>query len=169
MSALPSPAHNSPNQTDTIKKFRAEYHDAIGEAHEARIQTETPNWQRIYAEFHAEQKRKRREAAKALRGYADRLEDFGWSDDAKKAVKDIVKLSDELDSTTAAFERETVERITAPVRRCEALIIEARNAASRIESHEPLLNVGLRELMDDAIRSVEKATFDRERGVVVIK
>jgi hypothetical protein len=169
MSALPSPAHNSQNQNDIIKKFHAEYHDAIAEAHEARVQTETSNWQRIYADFHAEQKKKRRDAAKSLRNYTERLEDYGWTDEEKKAVKDIVKLSDELDSTTAAFERETVERVTAPVRKCEALINEARNAASRIESHEPLLNVGLRELMDDAIRSVEKATFDRERGVVVIK
>ncbi len=169
MSALPNPAHNSPNQTDIIRKFHAEYHEAIAEAHEARIQTETLSWQRIYADFHAEQKKKRRDAAKSLRNHAERLEDYGWSDDEKKAVKEIVKLSDELDDVTAAFERETVERITAPVRKCEALIIEARFAANRIESHEPLLNVGLRELMEDAIRSVEKVTFDRERGVVVIK
>jgi hypothetical protein len=169
MSSLPSPASNSPNQADIVRRFHAEYHEAIVEAHQARNLTETANWQRIYAEFHDEQKKKRRDAAKVLRVHAERLEDYGWTDDEKKGVKEIVKLADELDTTTAAFERETVERITAPVRKCETLIVEARMAANRIESHEPLLNVGLREVMEDAIRSVEKATFDRERGVVVIK
>jgi hypothetical protein len=64
-----------------VRRFRDEYHEAISEAHQARNLTETANWQRIYAEFHDEQKKKRRDAAKVLRVHAERLEDYGWTDD----------------------------------------------------------------------------------------
>ena len=167
MSTLPNP---SPNQyRDLIEKFNSEYAAALGEARISAEHTATPGWQKVYAQQRDQARQRRRDLAKRLGALATMLEDFGLTEDGEKAVKDVAKESAELRETNAAFSHECVERICAPVGACERIIDLYRAEAARNESAAPLINIGLEELMRDAISKVARPSFDDETGAVVIR
>ena len=163
-----NPSDNAPNQSDPIKRFHAEYAEAIADVAVSADLTKQAGWQSLYAQHREADRKTRRGIAGSARILADKVEDFGWSEDDEKAIKELAKQSAERRDTNAAFERECVDRVLEPLRWCDRVIETFRNQAARDESAAPLVHIGLVELMASAIKSVRKATFDSETGVVSI-
>lgn len=168
MSSVPN-TNPAPNNRDIFQNFRAEYGAALADARLSAEHTGTEGWQRLFSDRRDKEREHRRELAKQLRTQAERLEDFGLTEDDEKAIKDIAKASAELRDSGAVFERETIGRVCAPVQACERIALQYINQATRLESDTPLHNIGVEEMMRIEIGKYPKPLWDAENGIVEIK
>jgi hypothetical protein len=168
MSALPQPLQPSPNNRDIIQNLRAEYGGAVLEAMEAASLTCTVAWQRLYHSFIDAEKAARRDMAKRLRAVCDRIEDAGLDEEDEKAVKDVLKTAVTLENAKAVFEKETVARVRKPVDDCSRIIEDYTNRAARIEHANPLIEVGLVEMVRIEFAKHHTARWSDETGMVTI-
>lgn len=162
----PTPAPNQ--KRDIVRKFHDDYNEALADVKIAVEHTATAGWQRIYAGHKLRLLEERCVLAKQLAAHAQSLEDFGLSEDAEKAVKDIAKASAELRDSEAGFRQQVVEPIIEPVLRCDKIVSDYRNQAARDERDSPLHNIGIEEIMRTATSSVPKPKWNDEKGTVEI-
>lgn len=162
---IPDP---QPNQSDPIKRFMQKYAEALGDAHDAARMTEEATWQRVYHERRERVEKERDEAANKLRVLADALQSGSMFEDEAKAIKEIVKAEEARQTAMVFFERDVVERVTAPVETCRRLIEEANENARREEQAAPLHNVGLRELMREVTARATPVRWDAQTGRVTV-
>jgi len=162
---IPSP---QPNQSDPIKRFRQKYAEALGDAHDAARLTDEATWQRMYHERRDRVQKERDDAAKSLRVLADALQSGAMFEDEAKAIKDIVKAEEARQTAMVFFERDVIERVTAPVETCRRLIEEANENARREEQGAPLHNVGLYELMKAETAAAMPVRWNAETGRVTV-
>lgn len=167
MSQMPSPDPKS--NKEPILKFRDEYEHALSLARVSEEHTSTEGWRTLYAGVREADKVARREGARRLRLLADAMEMVGLSEEDEKGIKDIVKNSAELREKATTFERETVDRVTAPVMQCEQLIQNHIFNAEQMESRDPMFNIGILELMKMEVAKQPKPWFDKETGVVSVR
>lgn len=166
MSAMPDPSPKNMHR-DLITRFKEEYATAILEAEVSAQHTSTEGWQRLYANQRKAERDERRRIAQDMRNVADRLESVGLDEDGEKEIGECKKASAALRDRAYAFETQTVNPVREPVDRCDKIINEARQAARVEEERTPLVNIGLEDLMKDAIAAVRRPRWDADLGRVV--
>lgn len=169
MSALPNsnPAPG-PSNKDIVLRFREHYSAALADAAVSAEHTATEGWQKLYSGHKRASKDHRREWAKRLKNAATRLEDFGWSEDDEKGVKDLVKEAAELRENEEGWQVQVVDPVTAPVSACERICIEHINEAARIEADSPLHSIGLVETMRLEVAKQPKPVWNADAGTVTL-
>jgi hypothetical protein len=163
MSALPNEMPQNA-KVDPVTRFKSAYRLALAEAQVSIDHTATEGWQRLYADHFKLLRDRRQEIAGQLRVLADQMERRGLTDDDEKALGDIKKASIELNAAHEHFLRQAVDPVKAPITACQDMLVEAMNEARRIEEREPMLNVGLVELMREAVAVAQKVVWSDENG-----
>lgn len=151
-----------------IERFRTAYAPALADAEVSAEHTQTEGWQRLYGTHRESGRAKRREIAKRLRRLATQLEDFGWSEEDEKSVKDAAKESAELTAEDAVFDREAVDRVRAPVQKCERIVREFVGEAERVERDAPLHAKGTTDALKSEIATHRHPDWSDETGMVVM-
>lgn len=164
--AAPRPTHQ--NSHDIIAKFRLEYSGILADAGVSEQHTSTAGWQRLYKCHEEHMRQRRRELAKRLRALAERMEDFGLSEEDEKDVRDAAKMSAEAREAHDAFVRQTVDPVRMPVGDSERVAVAFQALANRQEQDAPLVNVGLAELMRIEIARQPRIVWDEQRGTVSV-
>lgn len=155
-------------QRDVVERFRDEYGQVLVEAETSATHTATEGWHRLYVGQRKNERDRRRKLAESLKSLADRMESVGLCEEEEKELAQIKKGSSDLRDAIAAFEMQTIEPVRAPVEMCRKLVTEAREAARNEEERAPLVNVGLEEVMVEAITHIHKVSWDAELGRVII-
>jgi hypothetical protein len=151
-----------------IERFRDEYKAGMEEAKIAEDLTNTDGWRSVYRAHFDTIKSTRREQAKRLKMYAERLDSTTLTEDDEKDVKDLMKASASLRDRMAAFQFDTVVPATKCVGALEKIRERFKREAEVIEENDPLHSIGLADLMKAEIRRVPWPTFDPESGVVTV-
>lgn len=154
---------------DIVQRFREEYGAALADARIAAEHTQTPGWKALYLGYFEADKAMRREQAKGLKNAAEVLEMSDLSEAGEKDVKDLIKASTERRERKAAFRLDTIEPATKAVHTCEKIREKYTYEADQLESHAPLHNVGLVEIMKAEIRGQPWPVFDQESGEVRVE
>lgn len=154
-------------QLDLIERFNAEYEAAMIDARRSAEHTATEGWLDLYRMRRESYQADRRRQAERLRALADTLESAGLDEDGEKAIGEVKKECCEMREAMDHWRLLTVGPVREPVDRLEAIIRQARAQAHRDEADAPLVNVGLVELMNMAIKEVHKATWNDETGRVI--
>lgn len=161
----PSPSNK---RRDIITRFKEEYATALAEAEISEAMTASEGWLRLYAGHVRLDRERRRDFSLELKNIADQLEQVALSEDGIKQLADVKKQIVEHGEQCDAFDRHTVLPVRLPVENCEKIIEQAKHAADRDESAAPLVNIGICELMKEAISAVRRAKWDNDSGQVVI-
>lgn len=155
-------------KTDIIMDFRSEYLGALADAQVQAEHTKTEGWRHLFSEHRKKLKDGRATLAKQIRMLAGVLDQFGWSEDEEKSVKDIVKESAQLRGTDMVFDSEVIARVQKPVTTCEKIARDYMSKAEGMERDAPLHNVGLAELMRLEVKKHPKPVWRPDDGMVEI-
>ena len=164
--ALPTTTDAAPESP--IDTFRRVYAEAFSDAEVAARHTATEGWGRLWAAHHDDVRDARRLVGKATHALADQMQDFGWTEDDEKAMKELAKRSADLRARAAAFRTEIVERIEQAVTTCQRVIEDFHRSARRAEEDAPLLNAGAADRAHAETARVPKARWNAIDGVVEI-
>lgn len=165
--ALPEETPSN-KKSDPVSRFRESYANALADAEVQATHTKTEGWQRLYANFHRENRDKLASVSKRFRHFADTLELAGTHEELEKEVGEMKKELTSIRTEKTAFEENTTRPVKQCALDCQQIITEAISTARRQEQDAPLVNVGLEHLMRDAVAAVPKVSFDNESGVVTI-
>lgn len=154
---------------DVVGRFLEAYDVALEEARASAVTTETERWQRLYADHRDYLRKMYGENARALRDIADVFERGAMGEASEKELGEVKKASLALRELHMAFQTQAVAPVRKPVTDCENIISTARNIARDQEEKAPLVNRGLLEEMNNAIKTVARVRWDEERGRVVIE
>lgn len=160
--------HGDNRKVDIISRFRDRYEEALTQARMHAKHTETEGWQALYSGFKASCRERLAACAKSLRGKADTIELVGTHEELEKDVGEEKKVLAAIRTEMNAFDQNTVQPIKQCTADCQQIITEAMSQARRDENETPLVNLGIEDLMRDAVASVPKVTWDEELGTVVI-
>ena len=167
MSALPNPEVPQNAQVDPVTRFIQRYAKALDAAKVSMAHTDTDGWRRLYA-GHAEYLLDaRRKLSKELTSLAESLEVGHLTEEGEKELGDVKKAAMELRVANGYWERQTVDPVRQPVRTCEQMLVSAVDEARRIEADQPMLNIGLTELMRAQVARSARVSWDSEIGAVV--
>lgn len=162
MSEQLKPADN--RRRDPIQAFFAAYDKATDECKTSKAHTDTEGWQQLYSGERKAEAESRRNLSKDLARLSVQMDETGLGEDAEKEMGEIKKASAALRARVDAFDLITVGPVRRAVTDAEKIIEEARNRARRDEQDAPLINVGLVELMRDAINGVTKFRWNPQTG-----
>lgn len=167
MSALPSNPDPSPNQKmDPVSRFLHAYAKALVYVRVSRDHAATEGWQALYADHIKHVRDDRRRLAETLAKLANTLERTGLDEDGEKAIGDIKKEAIELREAEQHWQRQMVDPVSNPAMVCQQMRSDAMAEARAVEAREPLIHVGLSAIMQEAIDSQPRATWDAETGRV---
>ena len=169
MSALPIPEQPPNKQMDPVSRFKVDYASALDGAQVAVLHTETEGWQGLYANHTKEMRDQRQRIAKQLRELADTAERLGLGENDEKDLGDLKKFSVEARAAETHWQQQTVSRVKAPVLRCQEMLVDAMREAQRLEENEPLTNIGLVNIMREAVGGCIRVVWDDETGRATVQ
>jgi hypothetical protein len=164
MSALPSQEPPKNQNLDPVSRFKASYATALEGLSVAVLHTSTQGWQELYTAHRKAVRDRRQELAALLRDFADGMERRGLCEQDEKDLGDIRKASAELRAAEDHWQLQTVGPVKAPVDVCQQMLADAVSEAVRLEAREPMLNVGLEELMRMEVAKCIRASWDEDTG-----
>jgi len=161
----PSPKNKA---KDLVTRFVEQYTEIVERAKIAAEHTSTDGWKTLFTDYRHRIQNGYRTPAKTLKQLGEKCETGGINEDERKLVKEALKQIETTENDDSIFVRDVIDKVAAPARDASMCLLEYRQAADLAETAQPLINLGLVDVMKDAIKKQPTISWDGLTGVLTI-